>query len=52
MLEINKFDRIIVANWKLNGNSSFLKDYYPKHSWSEKIETEYKKWLKKNKGKL
>ena len=26
-----------------------LKDYYPKHSWSEKIESEYKKWLKNNK---
>ena len=28
-----------------------LKDYYPKHSWSKKIEVEYENWLKKNKGK-
>ena len=28
-----------------------LKDYYPKHSWSKKIEIEYENWLKKNKGK-
>ena len=28
MLEINKFDRIIAANWKLNGSLHFLKDYF------------------------
>ncbi|SVC77221.1 uncharacterized protein METZ01_LOCUS330075, partial [marine metagenome] len=27
MLEINKFDRIIVANWKLNGSIDFIEQY-------------------------
>ena len=27
MLEINKFDRIIVANWKLNGSIDFIKQF-------------------------
>ena len=27
MLEINKFDRIIVANWKLNGSIDFIEHY-------------------------
>ena len=27
MLEINKFDRIIVANWKLNGSIHFIEQY-------------------------
>ena len=27
MLKIEKFDKIIIANWKLNGSSSFLKNY-------------------------
>ena len=30
MLEINKFDRIIVANWKLNGSSDFIEQYLQK----------------------
>ena len=28
MLEINKFDKIIVANWKLNGSLEFLKTFF------------------------
>jgi len=27
MLEINKFDRIVVANWKLNGSIDFIEQY-------------------------
>ena len=28
MLEINGFDKIIVANWKLNGSFDFIKGYF------------------------
>jgi len=28
MIEINKYDKIIVANWKLNGSFAFIKDYF------------------------
>ena len=27
MIEIQKYNRIIVANWKLNGSTSFLSEY-------------------------
>tara|TARA_Y100001960_G_scaffold188135_1_gene197311 strand:+ start:193 stop:921 length:729 start_codon:yes stop_codon:yes gene_type:complete len=27
MLEIEKFNKIVIANWKLNGSTSFLRDY-------------------------
>jgi len=30
MLKINKFDRIIVANWKLNGSIDFIEQYLQK----------------------
>ncbi len=30
MVNLDKFSSIFIANWKLNGNSSFLKDYYEK----------------------
>ena len=30
MVNLDKYSSIFVANWKLNGNSSFLKDYYEK----------------------
>ena len=30
MINLNKYSSIFIANWKLNGNSSFLKDYYEK----------------------
>ena len=28
MIKINKFNKIIVANWKLNGNFDFIKSYF------------------------
>ena len=28
MLEINKFDKIITANWKLNGSFEFVETYF------------------------
>ena len=28
MLEINKFDKIIAANWKLNGSFDFINGYF------------------------
>ena len=28
MLEINKFNKIIVANWKLNGSFEFIESYF------------------------
>ena len=28
MVNLDKYSLIFIANWKLNGNSSFLKDYY------------------------
>jgi len=30
MVNLDKYSSIFIANWKLNGNSSFLKDYYEK----------------------
>ena len=30
MVNLNKYSSIFIANWKLNGNYSFLKDYYQK----------------------
>ena len=30
MVNIDDFPSIFIANWKLNGNYSFLKDYYQK----------------------
>ncbi len=30
MVNLNKYSSIFIANWKLNGNSSFLKDYCKK----------------------
>ena len=30
MLDISKFHKIIVANWKLNGSKEFIKDYFDK----------------------
>ena len=30
MIKLSDFSSIFIANWKLNGNSSFLKDYYEK----------------------
>ena len=30
MIKLANFSSIFIANWKLNGNSSFLKDYYEK----------------------
>ena len=30
MVNLHKYSSIFIANWKLNGNSSFLKDYYEK----------------------
>ncbi len=30
MINLDKYSSIFIANWKLNGNSSFLKDYYEK----------------------
>ena len=30
MVNLDKYTSIFIANWKLNGNSSFLKDYYEK----------------------
>ena len=30
MVNLDKYYSIFIANWKLNGNSSFLKDYYEK----------------------
>ena len=35
MLEINKFDRIIAANWKLNGSIDFIEQYLQKLSCSQ-----------------
>ena len=30
MLEIKEFNKIIVANWKLNGSNDFLEAYFEK----------------------
>ena len=30
MINLDKYSSIFIANWKLNGNHSFLKDYYQK----------------------
>ena len=30
MVNLDKYSSIFIANWKLNGNSSFLKDYFEK----------------------
>ena len=30
MVNLDKYSSIFIANWKLNGNYSFLKDYYQK----------------------
>ena len=30
MVNLDKYSSIFIANWKLNGNSLFLKDYYEK----------------------
>ena len=30
MVNLDKYSSFFIANWKLNGNSSFLKDYYEK----------------------
>ncbi len=30
MINLGKYSSIFIANWKLNGNNSFLKDYYQK----------------------
>jgi len=37
MLEINNFDKIIVANWKLNGSYAFIESYF------EELELSYVK---------
>ena len=30
MINLQKYSSIFIANWKLNGNFSFLKEYYSK----------------------
>ena len=30
MINLDNYSSIFIANWKLNGNSSFLKEYYEK----------------------
>ena len=35
MLEIQKFNKIIVANWKMNGSSSFIDNFRPNQNFMD-----------------
>ena len=37
MVNLNKYSSIFIANWKLNGNSLFLNDYYEKSKLEEEV---------------